>query len=335
MPRSQLARALRSGRPMRGCRLPRDPRVVRFRDELRDAAVVLAMALADAAVHLVPRPILRGGVAWISRVLVSVSPRRVRWARINLALALPALRQSEREQLLLVSLVHWAANFVDLIRMRRYGRDEVLAHADLAGADHLRAALAHGRGALLIVPHLGHFELGLQRLAVEGFAPVVVQRPAPGRRLNRVLSRLRTRHGVELVDRAGALGRMRRALRKGRVVVATFDHDPGRSRTALMVPFFGLRVPTSAAIAWLAAHTGAPVLPCYVVRDAVDHHRATLLPPILAPAIGVASVDLTLTTAVCMAAIEDIIRRHPAEWMWSYRRFRRSPDLGADPYRAR
>jgi KDO2-lipid IV(A) lauroyltransferase len=293
---------------------------------------MLLLHLLDAAVRAVPLSLLRRSVAALAPALVWLAPRRVRWAKINLALAFPSVDVAARRALLRESLSHWGWNVVDLVRMRRFGPAEIRARAYLAGAAHLREALAQGRGALLIVPHLGHFELGLQRLGVEGFAPVVVQRPIPLRRLDAELRALRMRHGVELIDRAGAVRHMWAALRKGRVVIATYDHDPRDTRRAVLAPFLGYRVPTSRAIALLAQRTGAPVLPCFVHRDGPDHHCARLLPAIAAPRTGASDADIHLATAAYLAAVEDVIRRHPAHWMWSYRRFRRSPDLPGSPY---
>jgi lauroyl/myristoyl acyltransferase len=42
--------------------------------------------------------------------------------------------------------------------------------------------------------------------------------------------------------------------------------------------------------------------------------------------------DVEQLTHRCTAVMEALIRRHPEHWMWTYRRFRHSPDLEGDPY---
>ena len=44
--------------------------------------------------------------------------------------------------------------------------------------------------------------------------------------------------------------------------------------------------------------------------------------------------DIASATARTNDTLEAIIRLHPEQWLWSHRRFRRSPDLPADFYAA-
>jgi KDO2-lipid IV(A) lauroyltransferase len=45
------------------------------------------------------------------------------------------------------------------------------------------------------------------------------------------------------------------------------------------------------------------------------------------------SEDAVADTARVMAAIEEMVRAAPAQYLWIHRRFKRQPDGGADPYR--
>jgi KDO2-lipid IV(A) lauroyltransferase len=126
---------------------------------------------------------------------------------------------------------------------------------------------------------------------------------------------------------------MLRAVRHGRVVAVVNDQYSRRAR-GVFVPLFGTLCSTSAGLATLALRTGAPVLPFYIVRDAPDHHTARIEPPLELRRSGDRRKDIETVTAQFNAALEAIIRRYPTQWMWSHRRFRHSPELGADPYAA-
>jgi KDO2-lipid IV(A) lauroyltransferase len=82
----------------------------------------------------------------------------------------------------------------------------------------------------------------------------------------------------------------------------------------------------------LALRAGAALLPCYCVREGANRHVITYLAPIEIERSGNRARDVETLTAACNAALEDIIRKHPEQWMWSHRRFRHSPDLETEPY---
>ena len=77
------------------------------------------------------------------------------------------------------------------------------------------------------------------------------------------------------------------------------------------------------------------MVPAYCVRLGPDRHRLTILPALETPDTGDRRKDAELLTARSNAALEEIIRAHPEQWMWSHRRFRHSPDLPGDPYGGR
>ena len=262
---------------------------------------------------------------------MATGERRARWALTNLAIAYPNGSGTQLRTLARRSYAHLAWNLLDLLRMDRWSASDIRARMNLEGLDTLRKALSQGRGAILVVPHMGKFELGLQRLAVEGIPCCVVVRIPRNRSLARELMRIRTHHGVEPIERKGAFRSMLHAVRSGRTVVITLDQYAGRSGR-VFVPLFGLRTATSGVAALLALRTGAPVPPAYVLREASDRHRGVVLN--LVETVRTRSVHTTISTLTSryMAILEGLILRHPEHWMWTYRRFRHSPDLLGDPY---
>ena len=297
----------------------------------------LELALFEMACGIarrLPLWVLQATFSGLARLIVASNERRVHWARVNLRIAYPEHSEAEHRALVRASYVNLAWNFVDLLRVQSWSAREIREHVALEGFEHLREALSEGRGAVLIVPHLGQLELGVQALALAGIDCVVVERVLPNRRLYARLRSARARFGAEPIDRVGAMRPMVRALRKGRCVVVALDQFAGRSGR-VFVPFFGVRVATSSVVALLAERTQAAVLPACVVRDGADHHRARILPRLTTPRTGDRQADVEAATALYTSALEHLIRSHPEQWMWAYRRFRGSPDLLEDPYARR
>ena len=67
-------------------------------------------------------------------------------------------------------------------------------------------------------------------------------------------------------------------------------------------------------------------------RGAPDRHVIRFEAPVEFDPTGDRARDVPELTERCNAALESIIRRYPEQYMWGHRRFRRSPDLGLDPY---
>jgi len=287
--------------------------------------------LGSALAVRLPLAWLQRGVACIATAVVAARERRVRWALTNVGIAYPDTTPRERRELVRASFVNIGWNVLDFMRMQSWDAQQVREHISLEGLEHLHAALEQGRGAILLVPHLGNFELGLQALAVAGIDCVVVERVLKNAKLHEHVRSVRARFGAQPVDRRGAARQMALALRKGRVLVLAIDQYSGR-RGRVLVPFFGLRVPTSSAPAVLARRAKAPVLTCCVVRDQPDHHLGLIHPAPPVVRTGDRRADVQHATVLYYLSLEQLIRRFPTEWVWSYRRFRYSPDLDGDPY---
>jgi len=297
----------------------------------RERLELILYRVGGAIAARVPLRALQRLVQGLARLVVGLRERRARWALTNVRLAYPELTASAQRDLVFQSFVNIGWNVLDFMRMQRWDAHELRRHIELEGLEHLQRALTAGRGAILLVPHLGNFELGLQALAVAGVECVVVERVLKNAALHAHVHSVRARFGVQPIDRRRAAREMAAALRKGRVLILAIDQYSARTGR-VYVPFFGMRVPTSAAPAVLARRSGTPVLPCCVVRDARDHHRGLIFPPIEVAWTSDRQLDVEAATGAYYHSLEQLIRKFPTEWVWSYRRFRYSPDLPADPY---
>jgi KDO2-lipid IV(A) lauroyltransferase len=250
----------------------------------------------------------------------------VGFALANLRIAFPELDEAQRRELGRRSYVHFAWNLVEWARSLEWEPEELLARVRVEGLDYARAALAAGRGAIVMSLHMGNFELAVRAAVLHGVPASITGRPMANPRLWDRVQRGRKATGAELIDVRGGAPEMLKALRGNRLVAVMIDQYARRTR-AVLAPLFGVRCPTSAGIATLALRTGAPVIPFYTVRESPDRHRAAFLPPLDMPDSGDRKADIEAGTAVCNAQIERLIREYPDQWWWAHRRFRNSPDL--------
>jgi KDO2-lipid IV(A) lauroyltransferase len=257
---------------------------------------------------------------------------RTRRTLANLRIAYPDLPEERRREIGRRSFENFAVNVIDWVRSESWTSEDLRARVELRGEEHLHAALAGGRGALMLTLHLGNFEIAASVPPLCGVEFSVVGRPTGNRLLYRRIVEGRERTGTHVIDRTGALRGMLRALRQGHLVGVLNDHYARRSRGGIFVPLFGVRCLTSAGLAMVALRTGAPVIPGYTVPVGEDRFLVTWEPPLEIPRTGDRKRDVEEATARFNGALESIIRRHPEQWLWGNRRFRHSPDLDYDPY---
>jgi KDO2-lipid IV(A) lauroyltransferase len=290
--------------------------------------------LANVSVaRALPEDAARRLAAGVARRLFAHGGRRVDAALANLSLAYPGLSAAEREEIARASWVHTAWGLLDAARARSWSDDELRRRVRFENVELVEKALARGRGALILTLHLGSIELALMAAPLHGIPLTVVGRPLPNPWIRRHMAQQRTRTGATLLEHHRVAPRILRALHEGRCV-AFLNDQYARRRGGILAPLFGARCFTAPGVALLALRSRAPVIPFYTVREAPDRHRCVFLPELELARSGTVKRDVHAATAQTNAVLEDIIRREPEQWMWSHRRFRRSPDLPSDFYAA-
>jgi lauroyl/myristoyl acyltransferase len=196
----------------------------------------------------------------------------------------------------------------------------------IRGREHLEAALAAGKGALLCSAHFGSFDSGFSMLGASGFKVTTIgrwqhkytaglsraERRFWDRVYTRPLQRLRYRPNIEpWAGRLEVAAQAAAALRANEVVTISIDVPPlGRDRArAIEVPFLGGHARLLPGVVTLAKLTGAPVLMCFLHRSADYCHQVL---QISAPV----PVDVEAATAFerCAAEVSAAITASPAHW---------------------
>lgn len=300
-------------------------RIPRWRRWRRRGYWLLARATLATAGAL-PAPLGRAGCRLLARVALVLRSRERRRAEANLALALPAVAPRLRRRLVRASAASLGETLHATLTADRIAAGGFRGVREESGPQGegvvaaCRRLLAPGRGALLLTGHLGCWELLGAWLASQlgpvGVITGTVHNPA----VDRLLQDRRRALGMTPLPRAAGIRPVVRELAAGHMVGVLLDQ---RTRAAsVTVPFFGRPAPTPVALAKLALWLRLPVLPAALVRedgDWVARALAPLLPPPAADARNAA--DVAAFTTRCNAALEDLIRRNPDQWVWFHDRW--------------
>ena len=183
------------------------------------------------------------------------------------------------------------------------------------GIDNLKAALAEGRGVVLITAHLGNWELGGTLLALDGWPINVVTLEEPTGELTRTRDEYRKRLGIRTIavgENKFAFVEMIAALRRNEIVCMLVDRP--YAETGAPVSFFGRETGFSSAPVLLWQHTGAAIIPAFVLQNPGGRYHAFAEPPIALEPIADRRESLARNTQYIATAFEKIIRPHPEQW---------------------
>jgi KDO2-lipid IV(A) lauroyltransferase len=156
---------------------------------------------------------------------------------------------------------------------------------------------------------------------LSGYRLAVVARRLDSPALEELASRLRTKSGVELIEKRQALRPVLTALRRGQFVGILLDQNASR-REGVFVPFFGIPASTSKSIAVLSLRTQTPIVPIFIRRAPSGRHRVVVKTPLRPSTPNCGDDAVVELTMLCTRAIEDAIRESPEQWLWVHRRWR-------------
>jgi KDO2-lipid IV(A) lauroyltransferase len=216
-----------------------------------------------------------------------------------------------------------AAGILDFIHLSRRSDEEFRRAVEVEGAGHIAEALALGRGVLAITGHIGSWELIPRAVGLLGHRTGVVGRKLSGLAAEELISSLRARPGVQVIDRSSGATALVRALRGNTAVGILIDQDTVAVESGF-VDFFGIPALTPLGPAKLAIRLGIPVVPLFIRRLPDGRHRLSI-EPMVDPG-GFAEPDGILDlTAFLTGRIEARVREDPRQWVWFHERWCRRP----------
>ncbi|MGA8548452.1 MAG: phosphatidylinositol mannoside acyltransferase [Mycobacterium sp.] len=232
--------------------------------------------------------------------------------RKNLARVIGVAPKDVPGSLMRASLASYARYWREAFRlptMDHHAIGEEIAKT-VVGDEHVDAALAAGRGALLALPHSGNWDMaGVWMAQTRGKFTTVAERLKPESLYRRFID-YRESLGFEVIPLSGGeqppFQLLSERLRDNKVVCLMAERD--LSRTGVQVDFFGEPTRMPAGPAKLAIKTGAALLPTHTWYEP-DGCRVGIDPP-----LDCASGDVVAVTQALADVFARNIAEHPADW---------------------
>ncbi|MFO1320588.1 MAG: lysophospholipid acyltransferase family protein [Burkholderiales bacterium] len=259
---------------------------------------------------------LQGLGAAAGRAVFRLSPRYAERLRANLAqsrVTVAGMKQSRLERQVAAEIGKGAFELIAI--WFRPTDDIVRLVLDTHGYELVEQAKAGGRGLLFLTPHLGSFEAAALYVAMR-MPLTVMYRPPKLAWLDPLMRAGRTRGHCQLVPtNLGGVRQILKALKSGEAAGLLPDHVPGAGEGA-WAPFFGKPAFTMTLAGRLQASTGCVVLMVFARRLPGGRGFEVTFEPVpgdLSGPEGLRRLNATL---------EDVIRRCPEQYLWSYNRYK-------------
>lgn len=269
------------------------------------------------ALQPLPYPVL----AWLGRLLGRAAVRLplsfVRIARINIELTLPQLPAERREALVKEHFKSLGLGVFETAIAWWGSHRRIAKLTQLQGEENLQAALARGRGAILLSAHFTTLEIGGRVLCDRLPSNVnIMYRPTGNAVLERFLAHNRSQRTKRAIPRDDI--RTLIASLKANEPVWYAPDQAYRKKGAEMVPFFGIPAATNTATSRLARMTGAAVVPYFQERLPDGRYRMVIHPMLE----NFPSDDPAADARRFNELIEAQVRRVPEQYLWIHRRFK-------------
>ncbi|WP_276782903.1 lysophospholipid acyltransferase family protein [Thalassolituus oleivorans] len=250
-------------------------------------------------------------------------------ARVNLGLVYPNKSAEERDLLVQETLIQNGMIGAEMGPMWGYETAKGLALIrTVYGEELVEAGIKDKRGLLILAPHLGNWEI-LNNYISSKCPVTIMYRPAKSPVFNEWMVERRETVGCKLVPTTrDGVAALFSVLEQGGTVGFLPDQEP-RLKSGVFAPFMGIETLTPKLPYEMIQKTGAQVIYAFAKRlpnaEGFDLYFT-------AAEDGIYSDDARTCATSMNQSIEELIKIAPAQYQWTYKRFKRRPEGQKNPY---
>lgn len=221
---------------------------------------------------------------------------------------------------------HLAQTAIEIIRFPALNREFIERYLHIHDQEKFFDLIKEDQGAILLTAHFGNWELLQIVSGIFGKPIHALAREQKHTRLNELLIKLRESHGSVAISRGIGVRHLLRALHRKGLVGVVGDQDAGKYE-GLILRFLGRKTTVPTGAFELAKRTGAPILPCFIVRNEKPGalgHDIYVEEPIRCGKGKYQEEDLEPFMKRFVGLLENFIRKNPSQWLWASKRWKHS-----------
>jgi KDO2-lipid IV(A) lauroyltransferase len=266
------------------------------------------------------------GFAWLfahcSRLFKT---RSYKTTMTNLRLCMSDLTDKQRDLIALKSLKHTGLLFFEAAKIwKKCKGEQYISH--IFGEEKVKQTLADGKGVLITGAHIGNWEVALHYLGSR-YPFHCMYRPPRQQEMDEVINHGRCKNSTTMVkgDSRGVM-HLIKILKAGEVAAVLSDQEPGR-RAGVFVPFCGKDALTMTLVQKIQQKSDAALFQIAAIKNETGAYDVHLEP---------LDIDSNQEEACYAEAVNEslasMIKRYPAQYQWSYKRFKTTECGRPNPY---
>ena len=283
-------------------------------ERMSDSLTVYRYRLGSFIAKLVPASIAQAIVSRAAPVLAFFLRRRRAIIQRHLQRVDPTMTGAILRRASQKSFDSYMRYYVESFQLPQLSRSEVEKSFTMEGLHHITDALERGKGAIMVIPHLGGWEWAGRWMAENGHNMTVVVEALEPPKLFEWFTDLRSSLGMNVLPLGPAVvPGVLAALKANQVVCLLCDRDLDRGGVA--VDFFGEQTTLPAGPATLAFRADSVVIASAVFfTESVNGHHTVIRPPLSLERRGSLREDVQRITQDIAYELEALIRLAPEQW---------------------
>jgi len=266
--------------------------------------------------HASLRTLYRLGDA-LAFVVRYTTNRATRQTRQNIAVCFPELDPPAQKALYRDVIRHTCYSLVELPALWCWPPERVMAcitRVDVCDSFHQST-----RGQIILAPHIGAWETLSVWLGKSTTNPMFLYKRRKNRNLDQFIIQARARSGgVPVSTKKSGLRQLLIGLKKGNCVTILPDQKPRSNKAQIESSFFALQAPTTTLVHTLCSKIDCDVFIAAVIRSAPAGEFSLSIQPLERARLG---GEKNESAQYMNDQIEQLARRFPGQYLWSYRRF--------------
>ncbi|ENW80626.1 hypothetical protein F909_01912 [Acinetobacter sp. ANC 3929] len=241
---------------------------------------------------------------------------------LNIQIAFPEMEQQQRQQLTKQAIQNELTSYFEFLSIWGSTNEKnIKSIHSIQGEHYFHEAVAEKKGLVLVIPHFGTWEVMNSWLS-KYTQMTILYKPVKNPDADQFVRDARSREQAQLVptDESG-VRQIFKALKQGGTTAILPDHTPDHGGD--MINYFGIPLASSSLSTKLIQKTKAKALLIYTKRNDQDGFDMYIEP--INPQIYEGTAEDG--TLIIHQTLEQLIRRYPEHYHWSYKRFRANPNL--------
>ena len=271
----------------------------------------LGYRLMEGLIRHLPLELIDHTGSFAGRCLFHLSPHYRHLAVRNLRIAYGQEKSIEEiHSLAKKTCERTIANFLGTLKTIILPAEEIDQHVSLSGLEELTAALKKGKGAILVLGHMGNWEIlnRLHQYLPAGTPAGGIYQPLKNPFVNEHLLKQRQQDGSQLFSKRDGFHGPASFVKNGGLLIIVADQKVHRS--GIPIPFFNRLTPLSPLPSLLVRKANAPLFAAGIATTRPSHWH-----------ISFEEIP-TPETITIIQALETQIRNSPTDYLWLHNRWK-------------